>query len=104
MGRRRRRRHIFPEEIKLKAYDIDVEFAYKGEMGTANSKIEAFLDYLTGKGNTGTCLKVYDTYTKIGRQGVYYKSIDPDLFVRNQMKAMSLRSKSHSGLPTPKHQ
>lgn len=73
---------FFPEEIKLKAYDIDVEFAYKGEMGTANSKIEAFLDYLTGKGNTGTCLKVYDTYTKIGRQGVYYKSIDPDLFVR----------------------
>ena len=57
---------FFPEEIKLKAYDIDVEFAYKGEMGTANSKIEAFLD----------------TYTKIGRQGVYYKSIDPDLFVR----------------------
>ena len=73
---------FFPEEIKLKAYDIEVEFAYKGAIGTANSKIESFLDYLTGKGDTGTNLKVYDTYTKIGRQGVYYKSIDQDLFVR----------------------
>lgn len=82
LGGPRRRGYLFPEEIKLKAYDIEVEFAYKGAIGTANSKIESFLDYLTGKGDTGTNLKVYDTYTKIGRQGVYYKSIDQDLFVR----------------------
>ena len=66
----------------MQAYDIEVEFAYKGDMGTANEKIVAFLDYLIGKDGYGTELKVYDTYTQIGRQGVYFKSIKPDLFVR----------------------
>lgn len=73
---------FFPEELYVQAYDIKVEFAYKGDMGTANEKIVAFLDYLIGKDGYGTELKVYDTYTQIGRQGVYFKSIKPDLFVR----------------------
>ena len=72
----------------MQAYDIEIEFAYKGDMGTANEKIVAFLDYLIGKDGYGTELKVYDTYTQIGRQGVYliYKS---DLLSARQMREMS---------------
>lgn len=72
----------FPSQLKIKAYDLEVEFAYKGEMNTANAQIKNFLDYLTGVSDAGTSLSVYDTYTKIGRRGIYFKSIDPDLFVR----------------------
>lgn len=73
---------FIPDELKMKAYDLDVEFAYKGDVNTANVKIKGFLDYLTGRGGTGANLKVYDTYTKIGRQGVYLKTVTKDLFVR----------------------
>ena len=73
---------FFPEELCIQAYDIEVEFAYKGDANTANNKIKGFLDYLTGKDGNGIELRVYDTFTQIGRQGVYFKSINPDLFVR----------------------
>ena len=72
----------FPSELKIKAYDLDVEFAYKGNVNTANTQIKNFLDYLTGVSDIGTSLSVYDTYTNIGRKGIYFKSINPDLFVR----------------------
>lgn len=73
-----------PSELKIDAYEIDVEFAYKGDMGTANTKIKGFLDYLTGRGGTGAELMVYDTYTRIGRQHVRYVSVDEDAFVRQE--------------------
>lgn len=73
---------FIPDRLYMQAYDLDVEFAYKGEMDTANEKVIGFLDYLSGKDDSGAELKVYDTYTKIGRQSVYYKSVEPDLFVR----------------------
>ena len=52
-----------PDELKISAYEIEVEFAYKGAMDSANTKIRGFLDYLTGRGGTGAELMVYDTYT-----------------------------------------
>jgi len=73
-----------PKELKIAAYEIDVEFVYKGDMNTANTKIRGFLDYLTGRGGTGAELKVYDTYTKIGRQSVRYASVDDDIFFRQE--------------------
>lgn len=73
-----------PSELKIASYELDVEFVYKGAMDTANSNIEAFLDYLTGRGGTGAELQVYDTYTKIGRQGVRYVSVDDDIFWRQE--------------------
>lgn len=73
-----------PDELKIAAYEIDVEFVYKGDMNTANTKIRGFLDYLTGRGGTGAELMVYDTYTKIGRQSVRYVSVDEDIFFRQE--------------------
>lgn len=73
-----------PKELKIAEYEIDVEFAYKGDMGTANTNIRGFLDYLTGRGGTGAELKVYDTYTRIGRQHVRFVSVDEDVFVRQE--------------------
>lgn len=73
-----------PSELRISAYEIDVEFVYKGDMNTANTNIMAFLDYLTGKGGTGAELMVYDTYTRIGRQGVRYVSVDDDIFWRQE--------------------
>lgn len=74
----------FPDKMLIDAYDIDVSFAYKGDMGTANTKIMDFLKYLTGISDSGTSLKVYDTFTKIGRKGLYVKSVKNDMFVRKQ--------------------
>ena len=71
-----------PDELKIAAYEMDVEFVYKGAVESANTNIRAFLDYLTGRGGTGAELMVYDTYTKIGRQGVRFVSVDEDVFFR----------------------
>lgn len=73
-----------PDELKIAAYEIEVEFAYKGAMDSANANIKGFLDYLTGRGGTGAELMVYDTYTKIGRQNVRFVSVDDDVFYRQE--------------------
>lgn len=73
-----------PSELKIASYEMEVEFAYKGAMNSANTNIKAFLDYLTGRGGTGAELMVYDTYTKIGRQSVRYVSVDDDIFWRQE--------------------
>ena len=71
-----------PDQIRIKAYEIDVEFAYKGAYKSGNSVIKSFLDYLTGRDGSGANLLVYDTYTGIGRKDVHYLDIDNDLFYR----------------------
>lgn len=73
-----------PEVLRMKAYDVEVEFGYKGGMDSANVKIRAFLDYLTGRDGTGVEMKVYDSYTKIGRQRVRLSKVSDDAFVRNE--------------------
>lgn len=62
-----------PEEQKYKAYEMEVSFGYKGDMNTANAKLKALKDYLNG----GT-MKVYDSYNRIGRQGVRFEEISND--------------------------
>lgn len=73
-----------PSELPIAAYELEVEFAYKGDMNSANEKIRGFLDYLTGRGGTGAELMVYDTYTKIGRQHVRYVNVGEDVFHRQE--------------------
>lgn len=68
-----------PSELPIAAYEMDVEFVYKGAMNTANEQIKSFLDYLTGRGGTGAELMVYDTYTRIGRQHIRYVKVDEDI-------------------------
>lgn len=73
-----------PSELPIAAYELEVEFAYKGEMNSANEKIRGFLDYLTGRGGTGAELMVYDTYTKIGRRHARYVNVGEDVFHRQE--------------------
>lgn len=68
--------YIPPSGLKLKAYDLEVEFIYKGEIDTAKSAYTTFRNYLTGIDGSGGELKVYDRYWKRGRKGVYVKKID----------------------------
>lgn len=75
---------FFPESLSIEAYDIEVEFAYKGDMWTSNEKIISFINYLTGKSDKGTSLKVYDAFTRIGRRGLYVKSVGNNMFVRRE--------------------
>jgi hypothetical protein len=73
-----------PKQLKMAAYDIKVEFVYKGANSTAQVNIRQFLDYLTGNDgqNNGAELKVYDAYTRIGRQKVRYKDVDNTMIHR----------------------
>jgi hypothetical protein len=73
-----------PSELPIAAYEMEVEFAYKGVMDSANANIKGFLDYLTGRDGSGVELMVYDTYTKIGRQSVRFVSVGDDVFHRQE--------------------
>lgn len=59
--------------IVNKAYDFDVEFIYFADDGMATENIRAFANEIKGK-----WLQIYDTYTKMGRRGVYVSEFDAD--------------------------
>lgn len=73
-----------PSKLPIASYEVEVEFAYKGVMDSANASIKGFLDYLTGRDGSGVELAVYDTYTKIGRQHVRFVSVSDDVFYRQE--------------------
>lgn len=64
--------YVPPTGLKLQAYDVEVEFCYKGNVNTAYAAYKALRDYLIGEGGF---LRIYDPYWKRGRQGVYVKKI-----------------------------
>ena len=64
-----------PDKLPLKAYDLEAEMCYKGDLGTAYDKIMAFQNYLTGENGDGATLKIYNSHTGIGRQGLYLSLI-----------------------------
>lgn len=75
-----------PEDygLKFKSYSIDVEWAYKGTKGSANTYIKKFLNYLSGKDGSGVMMSMYCTWTKIGRQNVRLEKIgDTATFLRD---------------------
>lgn len=53
--------------LKLKAYDLEVKFIYKGNVNTAMAKSAAFRDYLIGAAGDGAELKLFDPYWGKGR-------------------------------------
>lgn len=53
--------------LKLKAYNLEVKFVYKGNISTALTKFVAFRDYLTGAAGDGAQMKLYDPYWGKGR-------------------------------------
>ena len=74
-----------PSTLFIDAYELKVDFAYKGTRDSANAAIRSFLNYITGNDglNQGAELMVYDTYTRIGRQKVRYVSVAEEMTVRN---------------------
>ena len=65
--------YIPPSGLKLKAYDVEVEFCYKGAVDTAYTKYKALRNYLTGIDGSGGELKIYDPYWRRGRTKVRVK-------------------------------
>ncbi len=65
--------YIPPGGLKLQAYDMEVQFCYKGAVGTAYTKYKTLRDWLTGIDGSGAELRVYDPYWRKGRTGVYVK-------------------------------
>lgn len=62
-----------PEEPSYEAYEMNIDFVYKGVLNTANAQIKSFLGFLQGG-----WLTIYDEYSGIGRQKVRYVSVDED--------------------------
>lgn len=62
--------YIPPGGLKLQAYDVEIEFCYKGAVNTANTKYNSLRDYLMGIAGDGAELKIYDPYWKRGRTNV----------------------------------
>lgn len=73
-----------PSKLPIASYEMEVEFAYKGEMNSANTNIKDFLFYLTGRDGSGVELMVYDTYTKIGRQHIRFVNVNEDVLYRQE--------------------
>ncbi len=64
---------FIPDKIVHEPYEIEIEFIYYGNNDMANVNINAFLKEIEGK-----WLQMYETYTRIGRQGVYMIECDDD--------------------------
>lgn len=62
--------YIPPGGQKLQAYDVEVEFRYKGDLNTAYAAYKTLRNYLIGAGGF---LRLYDPYWKKGRKEVYVK-------------------------------
>ena len=63
-----------PTTPVYKSQDIDVKFAYKGALFSANAYIKKFMEYLA----TGGTMKIYDEHNRIGRQSVRFVGIPDD--------------------------
>lgn len=73
-----------PETLLFKAYEMNCDFVFIGEHGTANTKIGEFLIYITN----GGMFSIYDTYTNIGRTNIRLVKgeDDPKVFYRRDGK------------------
>lgn len=62
--------YLPPSGVKYEAYSFDCSFVYFENDGMANVRIEQFIQRISGK-----WLKIYDSYTKMCRKGVYVEEI-----------------------------
>lgn len=62
-----------PSTVVYEAYDLELEFVYFEPDNNANAMIRQFIADISGK-----WLKIYDTYTNIGRQAVYLEEVEED--------------------------
>lgn len=70
--------------IKAKAYDVEATFLYAGTKAQMPTDLKNFIKFINGRNTGGSqCLKIYDEYTKTGRQGVYVQQVSDDLYYFN---------------------
>lgn len=62
-----------PSVITHEPYEMELEFVYYRNDGMANVNIQTFIDTIEGK-----WLKIYDSYTQIGRQAIRMIECDED--------------------------
>ena len=55
---------------------MDVRFCCKGDKYSSNEKIKKFINYLTGLDGSGAEMKMYCTWTKIGRKGIRFDKLN----------------------------
>lgn len=64
---------FLPNQVFHESYTLELEFIYLRNDTAANDNIRAFIEEIEGK-----WLKIYDVYTKIGRQAIYFTECDED--------------------------
>lgn len=77
--------------LPLKAFDVEIEFLYRGGIDTAMQKFLLFRDYLTGADGSGAWLKIYDPYWAIGYVVFIRKMTDLSPFRTNADEGMSFK-------------
>ena len=55
---------------------MDVKFCCKGDKYSSNEKIKKFINYLTGLDGSGAEMKMYCTWTKIGRKSIRFDKLN----------------------------
>lgn len=70
--------YIPADGVRLEAYEMEVEFSFKGDKFSANTHLEKFLKYVTGKDGSGGLMKMYCEYTGIGRRGIRFSELKDD--------------------------
>lgn len=70
-------RVFFPEQAAVEAFDMTVEFKYKGILAKAQSDYSGFVNFFRGtEEQKGTELAFYSPWHRFGRQKVYAKKIE----------------------------
>lgn len=67
--------YVPPGGLKLQAYDVEIEFCYKGAVNTAYTKYNALRDYFMGIAGDGAEFRIYDPYWRKGRESVRLKKM-----------------------------
>lgn len=72
-----------PDKVPMKEYDIDVEFIFNGSDEQMRANLVSFMKFLYGRNENGSGrLAIYDDFTETGRKDVRVKSVDDDIFER----------------------
>lgn len=85
--------YIPPRGLAMKAFDLVVEFLYKGARDTLLEAYTSFKEFMTGRDGLGAELEIYDCYWKRGYTGVYVKQFgDIKVHKTNIDEAMSMKA------------
>ena len=68
--------YIPADGLVMKPYTMDGKFCCKGGRDSANAKISKFLKYITGRDGSGAEMKMYCTWTGIGRRGIRFVKLN----------------------------